>query len=77
MHQAGLMAHALRKVEQQYSKNPCSLYSKDKQQENEHIFLKLNEFSGAFLVLGTGLGFSFAVLIAELIIDKCRIRSKK
>ena len=77
MHQAGLLDYAVHKVQQKDTKNPCSLNSKDKQQQKEPIFLKLNEFVGTFLILGAGLSFSFTTFIAELIINKCRSLTKK
>ena len=66
MHQAGLLDHALRSASLDSTKNPCSL-SGQKTNRNGPIYLKLRDFSGTFVILAAGVGFSFLVLIGECI----------
>ena len=69
MHQAGLLNHAVQKARQKDSKNPCSLKSKNFQasQQNDPILLKLNEFSGAVVIWGAGMGCAFIIFMVEMI----------
>ena len=72
MHQAGLLDRAVQMARMKDAKNPCSLNSKNKQQENQPILLELHDFSGAFFVLNVGMGLAFIILIVEIIIGKFR-----
>ena len=71
MHQAGLLDHSVDKARIKDSKNPCSLESKNKvaqQRHNQPILLKLSDFCGSFVILGTGIGLALVAIIVELLI---------
>ena len=70
MHQAGFLDHALRKAKQ--FTNPCSIKQKKTTHESsgrkqEPDMLKLQDFQGAFLILGAGFSFAMLILACEFI----------
>ena len=72
MQQAGLLDHALRTAKQ--SVNPCNLNRKTNAQQEKRqsdpILLKLEDFSAAFLLFGSGIGLAILALLSEFIFVK-------
>ena len=73
LQQAGLLDHALQKFVRESSHNPCSIQSKNgsnKKGQSNSDSSKLKDFSGAFIILGVGLGFAVATLVGEIVAKK-------
>ena len=67
MHQAGLLNHALQKSKP--VKNRCLINAK-REDKGGDIFLQLQNFGGAFFILGAGFFCALVAIIAEIIVKK-------
>ena len=69
MHQSGLLDHVLRVAGQQANKNPCAINKIYGKKNDEKIAMKLQDFSGAFFIVGVGIGCAFFTLMGEFILE--------
>ena len=69
MHQSGLLNHAIQNSKQKDAKNPCSIDKKNNE-DSGSMMLKLNDFSGSFVILGAGICIASVTFFVELISAK-------
>lgn len=79
LHQAGLIIYALDRADV-FRRNPCILSENTKavsfQQATSAVKMKISDVSGAFMILGLGVGLASASFVVELVVGRpCKKKS--